>query len=142
MKTKQFNLTSRRYSAEDVQGLSEDPDARIRIFRVTDRLGDNGYVGVFIMRKLCQEEWCLDSLLLSCRVIGRMVEDVMLNEAMELARQTGAVRLVGEYVPSRKNAQTEAFYTSHGFRALGGGLFVRDISEPIKVPQDVEVVRS
>ena len=140
MKTNQFNLTTRRYSVEDIQRLSEDRDTRIRVFRVTDRFGDSGYVGVFIVQESCQAEWRVDCLLLSCRAIGRMVEAVMLNEAMKVAREAGASRLVGEYIPSGKNAQTELFYPSHGFRARADGMFVRDIPEQIEHPESLEVV--
>ena len=78
-KTNQFNLTTRRYSEQQIMTITTDPAWRVYTIRARDRFGDNGLIGVAITRT--QEETCeIDTLLLSCRVIGRTVETALLAE--------------------------------------------------------------
>src|SRR5438067_1788940 len=78
-KTNQFNLTTRRYSEEEIRKLSQDPLARVFGYSVRDRFGDNGLVGVAIVRAAAAATWEIDTFLLSCRVIGRTVETAMMG---------------------------------------------------------------
>ena len=79
-----------------------------------DRFGDAGVVGLALAQN--QGSSCyIDSLLLSCRVIGRGVETALLAYIAEYARETGAKRLVGEFIPTKKNAPCANFYPDHGF---------------------------
>ncbi len=116
-KTNQFNLTTRRHTEQDLAQMMAD--ARVRIFslRLTDRFGDNGIVGVAISH--LKEERCeIETFLLSCRVIGRTVETALLACVAEQARRDGARRLVGLYVPTKKNGAVSGFYGRHGFTSV------------------------
>jgi FkbH-like protein len=113
-KTNQFNLTTRRYSEQEIRTLAADGGARVYQVRVSDRFGDSGLVGVAITRT-AGEAWEIDSLLLSCRVIGRTVETAMLARLADDARAAGARRLGGWFLPTKKNTPASAFYPSHGF---------------------------
>jgi FkbH-like protein len=113
-KTNQFNLTTRRYTEQQIAALAADPAWRVYSVRLVDRFGDHGLVGVLIIR--CQPAaWEIDTFLLSCRVIGRTLETAVLATLAEQARFEGAARLVGWYVPTRKNAQVKDLYRAHGF---------------------------
>lgn len=113
-KTNQFNLSTRRYSEQQMTEMAADPDWRVYSMRVRDRFGDNGLVGVAITH--CQGHICeIDTFLLSCRVIGRTVETALLASLSEQARIRGAQRLVGWLLPTKKNAPVRRFYSSHGF---------------------------
>ncbi len=118
-KTNQFNLTTRRYGAADVEEfVSRDGREAIAV-RVRDRFGDAGVVGLALARY--EGDACrIDSFLLSCRVIGRGIETALLTEISERALRRGAGRLVGEFVPSRRNAVCASFYTDHGFVERSG----------------------
>ena len=112
-KTNQFNLTARRYSEQQITEMAADPDWRVYSMRVRDRFGDNGLVGVAITHY--QGQACeIDTFLLSCRVIGRTVETVLLATVAEQARIEGAQRLVGWFLPTKKNVPAREFYRSHG----------------------------
>jgi FkbH-like protein len=116
-KTNQFNLTTRRYSEQEVRALAADPCAGVYEVRVRDRFGDAGLVGAAITR-WAGEAVEIDTLLLSCRVIGRAVESAMLARLSDDARAAGATRLCGWFLPTAKNAPASDFYPSHGFSLL------------------------
>ncbi|MCH8342785.1 MAG: HAD family hydrolase [Planctomycetes bacterium] len=113
-KTNQFNLTTRRYSEQQIAALAADPDWRVYSVQVVDRFGDNGIVGVAITHRR-DDIVELDTFLLSCRVIGRTVETAMLATIAEHAKEAGAARLVGSFIPTRKNAPAADFFKMHGF---------------------------
>lgn len=114
-KTNQFNLTTRRYTDVEIKKMRENRDEfDIYSLRVVDRFGDEGIVGVAIVRKEPQT-WIMDSFLMSCRVIGRKVETAFLAKIVADARKKGISTIVGEYIPSQKNAPVKGFYSDHGF---------------------------
>ncbi|MFX1483611.1 MAG: HAD-IIIC family phosphatase [Promethearchaeota archaeon] len=117
-KTNQFNLTTRRYSDAEVRKYRDSNDSVVYSMAVTDRFGDEGVVGVAIVKKK-DEDWWIDSFLMSCRVIGRSVETALLAKIVRDARADGALRIIGEYIPTKKNLPAADLYKKHGFRMLG-----------------------
>lgn len=114
-KTNQFNLTTRRYSEEDVLALIDDPRAFGLQLRLIDRFGDNGIIGIVIGRMSGDEELAIDTWLMSCRVLGRQVEPTTLNLVAGQAKRLGARRLVGDYLPTKKNGMVREHYPKLGF---------------------------
>jgi FkbH-like protein len=113
-KTNQFNLTTRRHSAAEIEKFASVAGGQAVVVRVRDRFGDAGVVGLALARN--EGDSCyIDSLLLSCRVIGRGIETALLAHLGEHALRTGAKRLVGEYIATKKNAPCADFYSDHGF---------------------------
>ncbi len=94
--------------------MAKTPDWHIFSIRVRDRFGDHGLVGVAIAHD--EGEQCeVDTFLLSCRVIGRTVETALLAHLAKSAAQRGRKRLVGWFLPTKKNAPARDFYSQHGF---------------------------
>jgi FkbH-like protein len=114
-KTNQFNLTTRRYTEQQIADFAADPACKVYTMKVVDRMGDNGLVGVAITRD-AGDVAEVDSFLMSCRVIGRTVETALLSHIAEEARGRGRQTLRGWYAPTKKNAPCKEFYSSHGFR--------------------------
>lgn len=113
-KTNQFNLTTRRYTEQQVQEMAARPGWKVLSIRVRDRFGDHGLVGVAITRD--EGDSCeIDTFLLSCRVIGRSVETALLSHLAERAAKRGRRQLVGRFIPTKKNAPARDFYPQHGF---------------------------
>jgi len=113
-KTNQFNLTTRRYSEAQIAEMARQPGWNIFSIRVRDRFGDHGVVGVAIAHD--QGEQCeLDTFLLSCRIIGRTVETALLAHIAKSATDRGCKRLVGWFLPTKKNAPARDFYPRHEF---------------------------
>jgi FkbH-like protein len=86
--------------------------------RLRDRFGDNGVVGVAIAVPESTTDWRIDSFLLSCRVIGRQAETVLLSTLTRYALAGGCKKLVGEYIATAKNALVANFYASQGFQPM------------------------
>lgn len=118
-KTNQFNLTTRRYNEAQIKALAEDPDAGVYCLRLADRFGDAGIVAAAILH---HEEGTarIDTFLVSCRALGRGVEDLFLALVLEEARARGCHRVVGEYWATAKNSQTADFYARMGFTEIPG----------------------
>ena len=116
-KTNQFNLTTKRYTEADVLGMMGNEDAATLQLRLTDIHGDNGVIGLMVgYRKGNALE--LDTWLMSCRVLGRGVEDATLNLLAERAAEMGCSRLLGEYRPTAKNGMVREHYKQLGFTLI------------------------
>lgn len=117
-KTNQFNLTTKRYSHEDVQKLLND-ESTIHLYgRLEDRFGDNGLVAVLIGRHQGPAEVDVDSWLMSCRVFKRDLEFAMFDQFVKLAKERGVQRIVGNYVPTAKNKIVETLLPELGFEKI------------------------
>lgn len=114
-KTNQFNMTTRRYTAAQLQ--QRYPTF---VLRITDAFGDHGLVGVAVV-EILGDTWHLDSLLMSCRVLGRRVEHLFMERIAAKAQAAGAKRLTGEYIPTSKNQMAADFYPACGFRVSDAG---------------------
>ncbi len=112
--THQFNLTARRYTEADLLAVMADPVAVGLQLRLLDRCGDNGMIGVVIGR-LLGTALVIDTWLMSCRVAGRQIEQATLALLAAEARRLGARRLIGEYVPTARNAMVKEHYARLGF---------------------------
>ena len=117
-KTNQFNLTTRRYSDAEVSDFRKSADAAVYSMAVHDKFGDEGVVGVAIVKKK-DGDWWIDSFLMSCRVIGRSVETAFLAKIVADAKKANAVRIIGEYLPTKKNPPAADLYERHGFGMPG-----------------------
>lgn len=116
-KTNQFNLTTRRYSTAQIEAISLADDAAVFTLSVRDRFGDSGLTGVLIA--FCTGNiGRIDSFLLSCRILGRNLESLFLENCLaQLHKRWSVSEWRAEYIPSRKNAQTASFYDAAGFGA-------------------------
>ncbi len=117
-KTNQFNLTTRRYSIHEVEALIGDPRAVGLQLRLADRFGDNGIIAVVIGRLADDEALVLDSWLMSCRVLGRRVEEATLAIVVAEADRLGATHLIGRYLSTEKNAMVADLYARLGFSRI------------------------
>ena len=111
-KTNQFNLTTKRYTEVDVINIIKSTDQMLMSFSVSDKYGDSGITGlaVFDFRNSM-----LDSLLLSCRVLGRNIEFAFMNAIVEMLKQRGLFKIESSYVRTVKNDQVSNFYEKCGF---------------------------
>ncbi len=117
-KSNQFNLTTRRYTDEDVLAVMADRNAFGLQLRLLDRFGDNGVIAIIIGRLRANQDVHIDTWLMSCRVLGRQVEPTTLNLIAQEALKLGGRRLVGEYIPTRKNGMVKDHYAKLGFAVM------------------------
>lgn len=119
-KTNQFNVTTRRYTEAQVCAVTKDPQAWGAAFRMSDRMGSYGLIGVLLCRPAdCGSAWEIDTLLMSCRALGRQMEKFMFDRLIEAAIVRRIRRLVGVYVPTAKNGLVRELYDQMGFRRVG-----------------------
>jgi FkbH-like protein len=118
-KTNQFNLTTIRYGEDEVAGMIDAAGVCGLQFRLVDLFGDNGMIGVVILRDEGGGGWGIDSWLMSCRVLGRQVEAAMLGVVVEVARGLGARALRGRFVASGRNDMVREHYARLGFMPVG-----------------------
>ena len=116
-KTNQFNLTTVRRSDAELAELVADPAVVVRTIHVDDRFGDYGLVGATIVRVDGQRAE-IDTLLMSCRVLGRGVETALLALLVDELAALGSRRVVGRYVATAKNGLVAELYPRHGFRPI------------------------
>jgi FkbH-like protein len=116
-KTNQFNMTTRRYTEAQVRTMAAAADTRVYGATVSDRFGDFGLTGVAIVRN-GGDTWVIDSFLLSCRVLGRGVEDALLAHVVSQAQNSGARRLEAHFSATPRNAPAQGFYAARGFQAV------------------------
>ena len=119
-KSNQFNLTTRRYSEADVAAAEDDPRVFTLQVRLVDTFGDNGMISVIVCRPADAalagpRAWEIDTWLMSCRVLGRKVEQMVLREILMEAREAGIETVIGVYRPSEKNAMVRDHYEKLGF---------------------------
>ncbi len=117
-RSNQFNLTTIRYREAELADLGNNPDICAFCIRLADRLGDNGIISFVILRTE-PEAIVVDTWIMSCRVLGRRVEELTVQLMVEYSRARGRQRIVGQYKPTSKNRIVENVYIEHGFLASG-----------------------
>jgi FkbH-like protein len=117
-RSNQFNLTTRRYSSADLASIVSNPDWMTLTVSLSDRFGDNGLISVLLAHDE-GDALMVDTWVMSCRVLKRGVERLLLNHLVANARSRGRVRILGEYLATPKNALVGDHYEGLGFARLG-----------------------
>lgn len=112
-KTNQFNLTTKRYTQSDIEHILRNGGVGWTL-NVSDKFGDSGITGVLIA-KLDGNSANIDTLLLSCRVLGKDIETAFVNEILGRLLKFGISKVIGVYIPTLKNGQVANFYSKLGF---------------------------
>jgi len=118
-KSNQYNLTTRRYTDPEVAAAESDPEVFTLQVRLADIFGDNGMISVVICRPSEAGVWDIDTWLMSCRVLGRKAEHMVLREILEHARAAGIHKLTGTYRPTDRNQLVVDHYARLGFKKTG-----------------------
>ena len=138
LKTNQFNLTTRRYQEEEIRKFAMDDKKIVRCAEIIDKFGNNGITGVYIVNKNNEKEWIIDTFLLSCRVMSRGVEDGILSQIIQKARNDGVKIIKGEFIPTKKNKPAENFYENFGFKKQDN-FWIFDTNQSIKKPTNLKM---
>jgi len=117
-KTNQFNLTTRRYTQAQVEELAARTDCWTGVFQLEDKFGDYGLIGVIFCGPSTAAVWEIDTWLMSCRVLGRRMEQFMFDQLVRAAQAAGIHELIGVYRPTAKNPLVAHHYESLGFEPI------------------------
>ena len=114
-RSNQFNLRTVRYTEQEIEALAQDDDHVGLYFTLKDRFGDYGLISVVILDKEPEDVLFISQWLMSCRVLKRGMEEFILDKIMHLAADRGIRKVVGEYLPTPKNAMVKDLYEKLGF---------------------------
>ena len=137
LKTNQFNLTTRRYQEEEIRTLSNNKQYLVGCAQVMDKFGDNGITSVYIIKKN-EKFWLIDTFLLSCRIMGRGVENAILSKILLDAKMNGINEIRAEFIPSQKNKPSENFLSDYGFQKQDK-FWIYNLNNNIKSPNHLKV---
>jgi FkbH-like protein len=127
-KTNQFNLTTRRWSSDQLGSFMTDVNHDVLCFRIADRFTDHGLVGSMVVSYEGDETRIL-SWLLSCRVFSRTCEEFMLSNLVSLAMMRGISRVRGEFIATEKNKVVADLFSRLGFNvAENDNIFLLETS--------------
>lgn len=116
-KTNQFNLTTRRYDEAQVRQRLDD-GWRVYCMSVRDRFGDSGITGTVFLDPVDDVTVNIDTLLLSCRILGRGIEEAFIKTVFNLLRLDGYRKVTADYLPTAKNGQAADFYDRMGMTCM------------------------
>ncbi len=138
-KVNQMNLATRRMAQDEFSAWASEPHRAVFAFRVSDRLGDSGLVGLLSMEEEQDDSICIADFVLSCRVFGRKIEDAMVHKAAAYGRRRGKRSLIARYRPTPKSrpclTMLEQLFEPHGEH-----LFVRDLDGGCSLPGVIQYV--
>lgn len=141
-KTNQMNLSTRRLSESEFVEWAGRDDHKIWTFRVSDKLGDAGLTGIISLGVRNKKGHIID-FILSCRVMGRKVEETMLFTVIQYARNLGLGKLVAEYVPTSKNKPCLAFWKKSGFHFDDkNNTFTWNLINDFSLPSYIEIIQT
>lgn len=120
-RSNQFNLRTVRYTDEDITRICNDGNFLTRSFKLSDTFGDYGLVSLIILKKINETDLLVDTWIMSCRVLKRGLEQFVLNEIANAAKEKGCERIIGEYIPTAKNGMVKEHYPKLGFSVFEEG---------------------
>lgn len=143
-KTNQMNLATRRMTTEELWQWLADERRALWVFRVSDRLGDSGLTGIASVEVEDAGTARIVDFVLSCRVMGRRVEEAMLHVLTGHCRQLGVRSVSARYLPTAKNGPCLQFWTERsGFdQREESGVFAWNTSRPYPLPGTITLVNS
>ena len=115
-RSNQFNVRTIRYTETDIEKLASSEDYFTFTFTLADKFGDNGLICVVILKKENDDSLFIDTWFMSCRILKRGAEDFVLNELINKARHNNYKRIIGEYIPTKKNIIVKDLYQTLGFK--------------------------
>ena len=127
-RSNQFNLRTQRHTEEDILRFAKDDGYITRYYMLKDKFGDHGLISVLLLKKQ-GEELFVENWLMSCRVLKRGMEQFIADSMVEIAKENGFKRVVGEYVPTQKNGMVKDLYPELGFEKMKENLYVADVSK-------------
>jgi FkbH-like protein len=140
-KTNQLNLSTRRLSESELMAWVTVPQRRFWTVRVRDRFGELGLVGLVSLEFDGTQARLVD-FILSCRAMGRRVEETMLHVAVSWAQKSGAREVVATYRPTPRNGPCLKFFESSGFALAHQHQFVWRGEAPYIRPDTVNLIES
>ena len=127
-RSNQFNLRTVRYTEAEIEAISQSPNHICLYFTLKDQFGDHGLVSVVILDKCADNSLFVSEWLMSCRVLKRGMEEFIINKILQTAAQYGYEKVIGEYIPTPKNAMVKDLYEKLGFHRVRDNCFEAEVA--------------
>lgn len=127
-RSNQFNLRTVRYTEAEIEAISQNDSHICLYFMLKDKFGDHGLISVVILDKQADSRLFVSEWLMSCRVLKRGMEEFIVNKILQTAAEHGFQTVIGEYIPTPKNAMVKDLYEKMGFARVGENRFEADVS--------------
>lgn len=138
-KTNQMNLSTRRMTELELAQWLEEENHYLWTFRVSDKFGDSGLTGI-VSLEVTGDEAVIVDFILSCRVIGRKIEETMVARAIHFSKDRQLSRIKARYVPTPKNKPCLEFLKRSGFTAdADGHSFYWEMDKDYPYPEQVSI---
>lgn len=144
-KSNQFNVTTKRYTAAEMEEIYESSDY-VRLYgKLEDKFGDNGVVSV-VIGKIEGGELNIELWLMSCRVLKRDMEFAMLDRLCEEARKLSISKIIGNYYPTAKNSMVKDLFDKFGFEKIsedeqGNKKYILDVNSYENKNHHIKIVK-
>tara|TARA_Y100000589_G_scaffold331811_1_gene387206 strand:- start:3326 stop:4117 length:792 start_codon:yes stop_codon:yes gene_type:complete len=112
-RTNQFNLSTRRLNREQIIAYEETNNKFLKSFRVEDKFGDYGICAVYCAEKINKKIHVTD-LAISCRALGRSVEDFVFNDIVNLCIINNLSEIYFHFIETKKNRPLIKFLVEKG----------------------------
>ena len=122
-RSNQFNLRTVRYTEAQIEAVAKDDSHLTIYFMLKDKFGDHGLISVVILDKQENDTLFVSEWLMSCRVLKRGMEEFIVNKIVETAKSHGFKKIIGEYLPTPKNAMVKNLYETMGFTRVDENRF-------------------
>lgn len=140
-KTNQFNLTTHRYTEADINDFVRRGD-NVYCISVSDRFGDNGITGEMIVKRDGSKAE-IDTFLLSCRILGKGIEDAFFKWVVNMLENDGVNEITATYIPTAKNSQVSGFYDRQGMTLIsesdGVKLYSMALDKKLVIPEYYDI---
>ena len=125
-RSNQFNLRTVRYTEQEIEDIASDDKYITIYFTLKDKFGDHGLISAVIMEKQ-EDALFVNTYLMSCRVLKRGMEEFIINTMVETAKNNGYKKVIGEYLPTAKNAMVAGIYEKLGFTRVNDNIFTAEV---------------
>lgn len=133
-KTNQMNLTTRRLNEFQLQKIIEDKKVEIKALRVSDKLGDMGLVGVYVIKFSKNETNVLD-FILSCRAFGRSIENLMVYNIFITSKKNKSKKITFKYLKTKKNKPCLDFLKKLNLKKNGANKYIYKFDFKLRKPE-------
>ena len=127
-RSNQFNLRGVKYSEAELKKIKDNKSNHILYFKLRDKFGEYGLISAIILKEVDENEIFIDTLVMSCRVLKRGVENFIFNKIVEFGFENRKQRVIGEYLKTDKNSMVEGLYEKYGFNTDDRKIWSVDIN--------------
>ena len=118
LKTTQFNFRTQKYSETYLEKIKDNKNFSINLISLKDVYGNHGIVSLFILKRINNDYVFLDTMLMSCRVLGRYLDYWIFNECRKIAKKRKFKFIISEFITTKRNKVFESSLTNNGFKKI------------------------